>query len=336
MFHFKTIGPALVRVAGRSKLLFRHVSPEILTGVGIVGVVVATVFACRETLKVETVVDQTKEEIDDIKDALERHPGEYTELDSKKDLAIVYTRTVVDVVKLYAPSVLIGAFSIACIVGSNRILRKRNAALTAAYMGLSEAFKQYRKRVVEEQGSDADMRYRYGLKKEERVVQNEDGTVEEKTVVTTTGPLIPSPYARYFRKGNPNWHPDPEQSLLFLRSQQITANNLLKANGHIFLNEVYDLLGLPRSSMGQEVGWVSGAQDDYVDFGIWVNDNSLSHDFVEGKVDTILLDFNVDGPIMSIFEKTFGNEFTEKLVGEERNLLGRSAKAKRKINPHRS
>ena len=110
-----------------------------------------------------------------------------------------------------------------------------------------------------------------------------------------------SDYARFFDVGNPNWEKDSEYNLMFLKRQQAYANDKLKANGYLFLNEVYDMLGIPKSKAGQVVGWIydpeNGSGDNYVDFGIYNVNREAARDFVNGYERTILLDFNVDGNI---------------------------------------
>ena len=86
--------------------------------------------------------------------------------------------------------------------------------------------------------------------------------------------------------------------MLFLRTQQNYANDLLKARGHLFLNEVYSMLGIPHTSAGAIVWWTIGAGgDNYVDFGIFTRDSQVVREFVNGYERSILLDFNVDGVI---------------------------------------
>lgn len=108
-----------------------------------------------------------------------------------------------------------------------------------------------------------------------------------------------SQYARFFDEGSSKWERDPEYNLMFLKAQQHYANDLLKAKGCLFLNEVYDMLGIPRSKTGQIVGWIydkdNPSGDNYVDFGIHEDRNK---DFVNGLCNEILLDFNVDGNIL--------------------------------------
>ena len=133
---------------------FKKHSPEILVVTGVIGIVTSTVMACKATTKVNDIVAESKETIDKIHDCVGKdlHTSdgeEYTQEVANKDLAIVYTQTAWKFVKLYGPSVLIGAASIGCMVGSNRILRKRNVALAAALTTVEKSFKDYRGRVIE-------------------------------------------------------------------------------------------------------------------------------------------------------------------------------------------
>lgn len=304
MFNFGKLAAPLLKTASRGGLVLKRYAPEILTGVGVVGVVVSTVFACKATLKVIAVIDEAKADVESIHETRENRPERYSEDDSKKDLAQVYTRSAVAVIKLYGPSVVLGAFSIACILGGQRILRKENAALTMAYAGLAESFKKYRERVRAEQGVEKDRQFLHGLKKEEILIQDENGVTTVQDVMTLENPNDLSIYARMFGDGNRNCSHNSEMNLVFLRQQQNFANDMLKARGHLFLNEVYDMLGFERTDAGQFVGWVHGfgTGDGFVDFGIY--DPSLYNGHsIEGKDYQFLLDFNVDGIILEILNK---------------------------------
>lgn len=108
-----------------------------------------------------------------------------------------------------------------------------------------------------------------------------------------------SQYARFFDESNPIWSEDPKMNLMFLKQQQEYATRKLRIIGHLFLNEVYDMLGMPKSKAGQLVGWIYDEDnpigDNYVDFGIFTEKNAPS---VDGFKNAILLDFNVDGNIL--------------------------------------
>ena len=282
-------------------------SPEILIVAGIAGVVTSAVMACKATMKVNEVLAETKENINKVHDVMADQgisEKEYSKEDSARDLAIIYGKAGAKLAKLYGPAIALGGLSLTAIVCSNNILRKRNVALAAAYTAIDTSYKQYRSRVIEKFGENVDHEMKYGIK----AVQIEEKTVDEngkkktvKKTVEVVNPYDYSDYARFFDVGNPNWEKDSEYNLMFLKRQQAYANDKLKANGYLFLNEVYDMLGIPKSKAGQVVGWIydpeNGSGDNYVDFGIYNVNREAARDFVNGYERTILLDFNVDGNI---------------------------------------
>lgn len=299
----------LTRTFNRTGLKLKKHSPEILLAAGVVGVVASGVMACKATLKVEEIIDDAKHKIDTIHEvsADPTMAEKYSEEDSKKDLAIVYTQTAVKLIKLYGPSVALAGVSIGCMIGSNRILNKRNVALAAAYATVDKGFKEYRGRVIERFGKELDKELKYGIKAkeiEEVSVDEKGKEVSTKSTVEVMDPNSYSPYSIIFDDGNTGWDPDPELTKYFLIQQQNWANERLKAKGHLFLNEVYDMLGAKRTKAGAQVGWVYDEKnpvgDNYVDFGIFDIYNPKSRDFVNGYEKVIVLDFNVDGVILDL------------------------------------
>lgn len=299
----------LTRTFNRTGLKLKKHSPEILLAAGVVGVVASSVMACKATLKVEEIIDDAKHKIDTIHEvsADPTMAEKYSEEDSKKDLAIVYTQTAVKLIKLYGPSVALAGVSLGCMIGSNRILNKRNVALAAAYATVDKGFKEYRGRVIERFGKELDKELKYGIKAkeiEEVSVDEKGKEVSTKSTVEVMDPNNYSPYSIIFDDGNAGWDPDPELTKYFLIQQQNWANDRLKAKGHLFLNEVYDMLGAKRTKAGAQVGWVYDEKnpvgDNYVDFGIFDIYNPKSRDFVNGYEKVIVLDFNVDGVILDL------------------------------------
>ena len=301
---------SVTRTLNKARFQIKKHSPEILIVAGIAGVVTSAVMACKATTKINDILDQTKEEVGKVNDALDNEKiseDVYSKEDAKKDLAIIYIQTGVKLVKLYGPSLILGALSITSILASNNILRKRNVALAAAYAAIDNGFKEYRGRVIERFGKDLDRELKYNIKAKEisETTVDENG---KETTVTKTVPVVeseePSDYARFFCEGCAGWTNDPEMNLVFLKQQQNWANELLKTRGHLFLNEVYDMLGIERSKAGQVVGWVYDETnpdcDNYVDFGIYDIYNERKRAFVNGWERSILLDFNVDGDIYSL------------------------------------
>jgi hypothetical protein len=299
----------MMRLYNNTKNGVQKHSPEILAGVGVVGTVASAVMACKATLKLDEILDECKETRDKIKEVAEnpRYEKEYSPEDAKKDLTVNYTQTAVKIAKLYAPAVILGSASLGCLLASNDILRKRNAALSAAYMTVDKSFKEYRGRVAERFGEEVEKEIRYNIKAQEvaTLVANEDGSEVEVTEnVKVMDPNLYSDYARFFDEASPNWQNDAEYNLMFLKAQQQYANDLLKAKGRLFLNEVYDMLGIDRSKAGQVVGWVYNPEnptgDNFVDFGIYDMSKERVRAFVNGYETNILLDFNVDGDVWSM------------------------------------
>lgn len=293
----KFVPNAVSSTIGRTILKTSKASPKVMFVGGMVGMGVTIVLACRATLKVDEVLEKTEKALFDVnemqKGSLLRE-GSYTDQDAKKDKVTIYVHAALDLGKLYGPAIVVGALSASALAGSHNVLTKRNASLVAAYGALEKAFDQYRGRI----------RDAYGEKREEELyydvlpceIDDEGGKKKTKKVANSGG----SPYAKLFDEYNVNWEHNPEYNFLFLKLQQKHANQRLQAKGHIFLNEVYDDLGLDRTKEGAVVGWIKGHGDDYVDFGIFDRENDERIvDFMVGREKAIWLDFNVDGLIFN-------------------------------------
>lgn len=299
----KKTGNTMARVVAKGK---KH-SPEILIVVGVTGTVVSAVLACKATLKVGEVAEKAKDDVERIHKAAETgvtEAGEaYTAEDSKKDLTIVYARTGLEYAKLYAPAAILGALSITGILASNNILRKRNVALAAAYTAVDKGFKEYRERVVERFGDKVDQELRYGIKAkkiEDIEIDPETGKEKKvKRVVEVADPNLKSDFACYFDNTSRSYESNRDFNMMFLRAQQNYANDVLHARGHLFLNEVYDMLDLPRTTAGQIVGWVYDPEkpgcDGYVDLRIMEIVREIGDNTYEPA---IIIDPNVDGDIL--------------------------------------
>lgn len=299
--------------ASRVAFKVKKASPEILVGVGIVGIGASIVSACLATRKIDDILDAAKKDVETIhavsKD--ESKKDIYSEKDHNRDLAITYIQMGFKIVKLYLPAALITGASIYCIVKSHDVMKKRNFALTTAYAALKNDFGGYRSRVVERFGENVDKELKYNIKAkefEETVIDEKTG--KEKTIkkkVNVIDPTLPSEYARYFDDSCYGWEENSDYSLMFLRGLQKMMNDRLRARGHLFLNEVYDELNIPRTELGQLAGWVYDPEnplgDNYVDFGIFDGYREANRDFVNGYKNVILLDFNCDGDIMSQMQK---------------------------------
>lgn len=274
-------------------------APEICTTLGIAGGIGATVLACKATRRVDEIFAQRNTVKEQIDICLTDHEVQYTEEDAKKDMYITNVQTGVKLLKIYSPAIILGSLSIASILFGQRILKKRNAALGAAYIAMEKGFKNYRKNVVDRFGEQVDKELKYGIKAKEITEKNEKGKEVKKTVYEIEGnPKEISPYARFFEEDSDQWKKDSEYNLMFLRKQQDYANEILRCKGYLFLNDVYSMLGIPKTKAGQVVGWKWNKDgDNYVDFGIYDVTDERKRAFVNGYERNILLDFNVDGVI---------------------------------------
>lgn len=293
-----------VRVA-RQLLVVQKNSPAIMFGAGVATAVVATITACKSTLKVEEVLSNAEKTRSEMQMLSVDKPKQYSVDDLKKDERLLKVHVARDLTKLYAVPVTLGVVSIGLLTGAHVVLTKRNVALTAAYVGLDRVFNEYRNRVRNELGDEKDKEFRYGVKHKEVVEETGQGHVVE-TVKRVGVEGVRSQYAVLFDSNNKNWQPQAEYNRTFIQLNQCWANEKLRAKGHLFLNEVYIQLGMEPTPAGQIVGWVVGgngkttAGDGYVDFGLFDPKTQEIIDFMRGDEGSVWLDFNVDGPVWDL------------------------------------
>ena len=301
------VSTSAAKFAGKAEFTIKKNSPEILLGAGIVGFVGTVVLACRATCRADEVLEFHRRKIKDIEDAKEIADADpegemsYDIEIYRQDKAIRYLKTTGNLAKLYAPTVAVGALSLACILTSRNIMQKRYLGVVAAYNGLSAAFEEYRKRVRDEYGEGLDKHFRYGTTYEELPVYDENGkkTKEKEQVEKTeTEMVMPTDdCCRFFDSSNPNWDKNPAFSMMWLRGQQNILNDILHTRGHVFLNEVYDALGFPHTPQGAVLGWIDGEGDNCIDFGLYDQNKENVRRFVNGVDNVIMLEFNHDGVI---------------------------------------
>ena len=291
--------PQISRGVSRQKLILRKNSPHILFGLGVVGSVTSTVLACRATLRLSDTMDEIEKDVANVREArralLEEssEPEEwdfYSLKDVNRDTALIYIKAAARLGRLYGPSILVSSLSIGALTGSHVTLTRRNTSLAAAYAAMQKAYDDYRERVIAELGPEREAELKNA------VIKFTDEETGEEVAIANTGQW--SPYARFFDSCSSNWQKNAELNRNFLVCQQNWANDMLRARGHLFLNEVYDMLGLERTAAGQVVGWVIGGDgDDYVTFGL---DGAINERFLNGIERNVLLDFNVDGVVFEL------------------------------------
>jgi hypothetical protein len=297
MSALRAISNAVTSKVGRQILLTQKHSPTIMLVGGAVGFAATVVMASKATLKLDAILDEAKADQDKIERAETEHSDKYTAEDAAQDRKLSRVKLSIEVAKAYAPAVIVGGISLALFTGAHMILTKRLAGVTAAYAAVDKAFKEYRQRVIADAGADKDAEYRYDLVDKEIAVEDEHG-ITTKTIKAPSG-NAESMYAVLFDENNRNFKKDWGYNQTFLAAQQTWANNKLRADGHIFLNDVYRMLGLPDTKAGAMTGWVDGGDgDDTVIFNVFGPNAYMGDQFVEGNERAVWIDFNVDGVIL--------------------------------------
>lgn len=277
-----SIKQSITTAVGRAGLKTKKQSPHIFFAVGIGGALISTVLACRATLKLEETVDEIKKDFEQVR--LQKHDSE---TDYRRELSIAYIRGANKLIKLYGPATIVGTLSIAALTGSHIQMSQRNAALTAAFTAVSRSYDEYRQRVRETIGEEKEQAIYEGC-----LLDDMDGAEDLAHVMNKA-----SSFGRIFEPSNVNWQHDMENNRFFIECQQSYANLQLQSKGHVFLNDIYDLLGFERTSEGAVLGWLKSKGDkpiNMIDFGLY---SAINVHFINGNARGCVLDFHPDGVI---------------------------------------
>ena len=267
-------------------------SPEIMLCAGIAGFVGTIVISCRQTIKAQAIIAEAKEQkklVEACKNKEVVTTEEYTEQDAKNDMLKIRVQTGAKLLKNYAPAIIMGGFSIFALFKSHRILSNRNAALAQAYNSLSYAFEEYKKRAEASENSED---------KKESWESEVDKKMKTECKEDTS---------RFFDECSRYWKKHPAYNITFLKGVEREMNDTLRARGYLFLNDVYNALGIAPSKIGALVGWTDTKENPhYVDFGI----GNLSCDqFANNENPSILLRFNTEGYILDKFTEAACTRF---------------------------
>jgi len=284
--------------------------PTIATGGAIVGVGTTVYFSFKAGLKLYPKIKDFQVSMDWLranKDSFE-DKKEYNKLVANK-----YKNVGLEFVKALWPAAVSGGATTALIISSHNALQKRYLGAAAAYSSISAALMEYRARVAEKVGKDAELELLTGTQTTEivEVVTDKKGNektkvtkVKEPTVTVNPDVILFDETSPYWRKGN------PEMNLLFIRSLEKNFTMELKGKDRVILNEVHEAFGLPETAEGQIVGWVYDETDPncdcVVDFGIDENSQNFK-DFMSGKNEFIYLTLNHDGIIFERFPQLIAN-----------------------------
>ena len=307
---------SLTNIANVVGFQLKKHAPEIMIIGGIVGGTTATVLACIATTKTGDIIDEAKEELAIIRKSREDNSKEYTEKDAQRDITKVYARTGLSLAKNYSVSAIIGAASIASILGGTGILNKNNAGLAMAVSSSALEVKKIRDGLVkefgEEKGKELYSKFIYGIEEGEikEKIKDENGKVKTVKKVTkkVDGKPIPISYIRQFDWTNKLYNEDMNYNWFFLRSQQNYFNDKLTADHFVFMNDVDKALGFDRTKPGQSVGWHHDPDnpyiDNYIDFNLTEAEAPYEYTDKDGNIGVvmrpvILMEYNVDGSILN-------------------------------------
>jgi hypothetical protein len=203
-----------------SRLFLKRNSSTILTCVGAVGVVATSVMAVKATPKAILLLEQAEEE---------------------KGEELTKLETVQVAGPVYIPSIIVGVSTIACVFGANILNKRQQASLMSAYALVDNSYKEYRAKVKELYGDDAESRINKSIAKDD--YENIDISEEDDGKE-----LFYDMYSkRYFRS-----------TMEDVEHAEYVVNGKLKMNDYVYLNDFYDELGIERVSYGYDFGWSTG------------------------------------------------------------------------------
>jgi hypothetical protein len=281
------IPKGVTRLAGRSLLKLNASSPTILVVAGVVGFGATVIVAAQATRKIDPVIDIHK------KTRLQLDEMVYTNKRAQsKDVGRLYGETTYELAKIYAPAITLGVLSTGSILYGHKIIRGRHIATMAAYSGLMEQFQSYRDRVKKTLGEDVERGIFNGAHGE-WVEQN--GKKGEYKLEPVYNELELNYLRPWFDEVNCNYQPDAQSNYLFLKGVQGHMNDVLSIRGHVFLNDVFDALKIPRTKESSVMGWVYGPDgDNYIDFGFMTGTDPQSVAFRNFESPRVRLNFNVN------------------------------------------
>lgn len=283
-----------------TKLAVKAHAPTIMVVSGVASMTGGTVLACKQTLKIEEVLEPHTKMLEKVQHGETLQLEGYSNDDARGDRFRVYGRVAVDLTKLYAVPGALFIGGAGLVFSGHHIMIKRNATLAIAFTGLKKSFDAYRGRVVNALGHDADQAFMHGAVVRE-IVDPETGAVV--TVATRDWDASrKDPYNRVFEQGaSASWQPDLGVNKMFLHHQQKFAQERLSRQGYLYLSDVYQALGFPESDISRVVGWKVERNPDgsrnfpVVDFGL---DKNVPDDWKYSHEDNVYLDFNCQGLII--------------------------------------
>lgn len=204
------------------KAVIKH-SPEILTGLGIAGMITTTVLAVKATPKALDLINDRKDEL---------------ETEKLPPIEVVKTAW-----KCYIPAAVTCVTSTACLIGASSVHLKRNAALATAYKLSESAISEYKDAVIDKIGEKKEQTIRDKVA-EEKMKKNPVSSSE--VFITEKGNTLcyDTISGRYFKS-------DIDR----IKRAENAINKQLLDEMYVSLNDLYDELDLDHTKLGDELGW---------------------------------------------------------------------------------
>ncbi len=292
----KIVPKSVTRLGSRSLLKLNASSPTLLVVAGVGGLVATAVLASKASRRLDPIIESHKTDRGLIETY---HADAINDRDQQKAIVRLYANTSLELTKLYGPTLFVGTASVVSVFGGHKILRGRHIATMAAYSGLLEQFQGYRKRIAQTLGEEVERGIYEGARGE--WLEDPDNKGEYKLKPVFDSDADPASYLRpWFDECNTNWTRDPIANYAFLNAVQKHMNNVLAIRGHVFLNDVFDSLGMPRTREGVVAGWLyadQGSGDGFVDLGFMSSVDPHTVAFRNGVEKSVRLNFNIDGVI---------------------------------------
>lgn len=270
---FGKAGTILKNIAGNGALMVKAHAPEIMIGAGIAGFGATIYETVKATNKTNDIVEEKERTIRTIVEMRDEcSVDEYSMASYERDLREANRRSKWGVVRAWAPVATLGGASVISILGGYKVLNGRYVATAAAYKVLENGFDRYRGNVVEKFGRETDWEMLHGIKAEElekaREEQRENKEIEadnkrKKLHKKRKKTAYSDIYSRIFDEYSDRWQRywNGQQVLNYLQVKENELNDMLAIRGHVFLNEVYDKLGMERTAEGAVVGWIKSAHN---------------------------------------------------------------------------
>lgn len=315
------MNPKIGRMIGRFVMTFKKNLPEITAGLSALGVIGTAVLSARSAYKSVPKLEEHREKMEQLhaaKDCFD-DPKEYN-----KEVLTVYKDTGVEMVKSYWPAGVAVMFTLAGIFTSNSLHRKRYFGMAGLCSTIMAAYNEYRERVRDQYGEDAERDLYLGIKREEVVTVETDKKGKEKTkteIVVKPGEVDNPNFDVYLIDRNDKcWYYNrPELTYYYLLETQNCLTQMLRTRGYLFLNEVLRSLNKPECPEGQIIGWIydenKGDTDNCVDFGLAEGTENFDL-FMSGKNEYVYITLNHDGTIYDkfpFFDRIWGRKSTRRV-----------------------